>query len=283
MSIIQPPLIKYNLKERGRQFTGQDRDFNIPAIVNAINSPACQERIKKRCMLGFLGHWVRIRFGLEPAEGGVDGGQIKKIEPAIITTHLKAYDNGDIEHQTEFLDNPSGLIASRMYHSKVGGFSSVIDEVRNVFWGFDWVNEPNYSTNRGYAVTMDSVNDGSITIADILEGELFDRTQAMNMLLEISEHRERIALDSANSLSLENDQLLTLMADMKRENAPDRMKRENWVHTKRFEQNVIAFDSVAKDQLPFLYEEMPQDEKSTYKPENDKEMRNIERGLNFNV
>jgi len=50
---MQTKLIKYNLRERGRQFRGKDRNFNIRAIVDAINSPACQERVKNRDMLGF--------------------------------------------------------------------------------------------------------------------------------------------------------------------------------------------------------------------------------------
>ena len=126
--LVQPPLIRYNLKDRGRQFRGVERNFDIPAIVAAINSPACQERVKTRGMLGYLGHWVRIRFGLEPPEGGIAQGKAQAVEPAIVTTYLKAYPNGDIEHQTEFLDTDPGRIASRMYDSKVGGFSSAIDE-----------------------------------------------------------------------------------------------------------------------------------------------------------
>lgn len=253
MTIQQPPLIKYNLKDRGRQFTGADRNFDVSAIVKAINSPACQERIKKRDMLGFLGHWIRIRFGLEPVEGGVHNGKIKTIEPAIITTGLKAYPNGDIEHQTEFLDNPSGHIAYRMYKNKIGGFSSVIDEIKNVFWGFDWVNEPNYSTNRGYALTMDSVSNGSITYDDIIAGELYERTQYMNALLEASELREGIALDSANRLVAENEQLMDLMNKMNEDTRPDKMVRDNFRHTSLFVNDQIAFDSVHT--LPFFKEE----------------------------
>lgn len=212
-NLVQPPIIRYNLKDRGRQFRGVERNFDIPAIVAAINSPACQERVKTRGMLGYLGHWVRIRFGLEPPEGGIAEGKPHAVEPAIVTTFLKAYPNGDIEHQTEFLNNPNGLIASRMYDNKVGGFSSVIDEVKVNFFGFDWVNDPNYSTNRGYGLALDSVSSGAMTLDDVLAAELNDRTQAMVILLERSEYREKIALDSASAMRDENEQLLSLLAE----------------------------------------------------------------------
>lgn len=212
-NLVQPPVIRYNLKDRGRQFRGVERNFDIPAIVAAINSPACQERVKTRGMLGYLGHWVRIRFGLEPPEGGIAEGKAHAIEPAIVTTHLKAYPNGDIEHQTEFLDNDTGRIASRMFANKVGGFSSVIDEVKVNFFGFDWVNDPNYSTNRGYGLALDSIATGGMTLDDILAAELQDRTQAMALLLDKSEYREQLALDSAVALRNENEQLLSLLAE----------------------------------------------------------------------
>ncbi|OTG39415.1 hypothetical protein B7G60_14605, partial [Staphylococcus aureus] len=52
-------------------------------------------------------------------EGGIAQGKAQAVEPAIVTTYLKAYPNGDIEHKTEFLDNDTGRIASRMYANKV--------------------------------------------------------------------------------------------------------------------------------------------------------------------
>lgn len=241
--LVQPPLIRYNLKERGRQFRGVERNFDIPAIVAAINSPACQERVKTRGMLGYLGHWVRIRFGLEPPEGGIAQGKAYAVEPAIVTTYLKAYPNGDIEHQTEFLDTDPGRIAARMYANEVGGFSSAIDENKPTFYGFDWVNDPNYSTNRGYSLTLDSVVEGGMTLDDVLAAELQDRTQAMNMLLERSEYREKLALDSAVALRNENEQLLSLLAEYdKKADAPEVPISTNEA-TMRMERDKAVFDS----------------------------------------
>lgn len=210
--LIQPPMIRYNLKERGRQYRGVERDFDIPAIVAAINSPACQERVKTRGMLGFLGHWVRIRFGLEPSEGGIAQGKAQAIEPAIVTTYLKAYPNGDIEHKTEFLNTKTGRIAARMFDSKVGGFSSAIDENNPTFYGFDWVNDPNYSTNRGYGIALDSAS--TMSIGDLMAAEMQDQAEAMDILLRASEYREKLALDSASALRIENEQIYSMMLEM---------------------------------------------------------------------
>jgi hypothetical protein len=65
---METKIITYNLKDRGRQYRGKERNFNIRSIVSAINGPACQERVKNRDMLGYYGHWPRIKFGMNPAE-----------------------------------------------------------------------------------------------------------------------------------------------------------------------------------------------------------------------
>lgn len=92
---MQTKVITYNLRERGRQFRGKERNFNIRAICDAINGPACQERVKNRDMLGYYGHWPRIKFGMNPAEGGLDDGRPSLVEPALVTTMLRASPDGD--------------------------------------------------------------------------------------------------------------------------------------------------------------------------------------------
>ena len=62
---MQTPIIRYNLKDRGRSHTGQRRNFNIKAICDAINSPACQETVSARGMIGFYGHLPRVRYSLD--------------------------------------------------------------------------------------------------------------------------------------------------------------------------------------------------------------------------
>lgn len=111
---MQTNVITYNLKERGRQYRGKERHFNIRAIVAAINGPACQERVRNRDMQGYYGHWPRIKFGLNPAEGGLDGGK-----PAPRRTgprHHVAARARRRHHRApaEFLDTDSGQVASCM-------------------------------------------------------------------------------------------------------------------------------------------------------------------------
>ena len=200
-------VIRYNLRERGRQFRGQPRNFNIPLIVKVINSPACQERVAKRDMLGFYGHWPRIRFGMMPTEGGIENGKPAFVEPAIVTTMLKAYDDGTIEHQEEFLDTPSGVLACKLYHSKVGGFSSVIGNRNSEFFGFDYVNEPNYSTNRGY--TLDSVG---MSEAEV-EAQIYnEQIQGIMALIDSVEADVRLANQTVENLQSENAEYRSLLA-----------------------------------------------------------------------
>lgn len=209
----QPPVIKYNLKERGREHRGVKRNFDIKAIVAAINSPKCQERVRTRGMLGFFGHWPRLRFGLEPAEGGIAEGRAQAIEPAVVTVMLKAYPDGTIEHQTEFLDTATGQLASRMYANRVGGFSSAIDpNSPPEFYGFDWVNDPNYSTNRGYDLALDSVANGEMTLDDVLLAEYAEQTAGMNRLMAMMESNMQLALDTASRLGQENSDLLDMLS-----------------------------------------------------------------------
>lgn len=204
----QTPIIKFNLKERGRKYRGKERHFNIRAITQAINSPACQERVANRDMLGFLGHWPRVRFGMNPAEGGLAEGRAHAVEPAIVTTLLRAHPDGTIEHQAEFLDTAPGQIASRMYASRVGGFSSAIDPVPPEFFGFDYVNEPNYSTNRGYV--LDDVT--NMSFDDVLAAEQNEQTRAMLALLDSATAAREAAEQALDRLQVENEQLLSILA-----------------------------------------------------------------------
>lgn len=213
----QPPVIRYNLKDRGRQYRGQERHFDIPRIVDSINGPATQERVATRAMLGFFGHWPRLKFGLEPAEGGVIDGAAQAIEPAVVTIHLQAFLDGTIEHRTEFLDTATGQLAARMHTNRVGGFSSAIDPLKPELYGYDYVHDPNYSTNRGYDLMLDSVTSGQMTCDDILLAEQAEQVEATNRLFAAMEANLRLALDSAAQYERENVELLDLVARRERE------------------------------------------------------------------
>lgn len=202
------PIITFNLKDRGRKYRGKERNFNIRALYAAINGPECQERVANRDMLGFFGHWPRVRFGLNPAEGGIAEGKAHAVEPAIVTTMLRAHMDGTIEHQAEFLDTTTGQIAQRMYASRVGGFSSAIDPGRPEFFGFDYVNEPNYSTNRGHV--LDDV--GSMSYDDVFAAEQDEQNKAMLALLDSAHNERDLAHEALERLQIENEQLLSILS-----------------------------------------------------------------------
>ena len=90
-AIVQPPTIRYNLKDRGRQFRGQERNFNIKALCDSIMSGPTQERVKTRAMLGYFGHKPRILAGMEPMESLVINGKYNEIEPAIVSRWSKVF------------------------------------------------------------------------------------------------------------------------------------------------------------------------------------------------
>jgi hypothetical protein len=176
-------VIKFNVTERGRKFRGQDRNFDTVTMAQLINGAEVQEKVKHGDMVGYLGHWPRIKFGMNPCEGGIVDGKAVALEPAIRTVSIKAFPDGTIEHEAEFLDTAPGKMAARMHASKTGGFSSAIDTRRIAdkqsptgFYGFDYVLEPNFTHNRGYAVALDGVFD---------EESVFDAISEQQQLVAI--------------------------------------------------------------------------------------------------
>lgn len=152
-------LITYNVNDRDREHRGAPRNFDTAALAQVVNAPATQERVRKRDMHGYFGHWPRQVFGLEPGEGGMVDGKAVHLEAAIVTTTLRAMPDGTIEHESEFLDTAPGRMAMRMWNSRAGGWSSAISyreyggkDVALGFHGFDYVAEPNFSKNRGYVL-----------------------------------------------------------------------------------------------------------------------------------
>lgn len=204
---METKIITYNLKDRGRQYRGKERNFNIRAIVDAINSPECQERVKNRDMHGFYGHLTRVKCGMIPNEGLMDG-LIPKVVPAFVTTYLKANPDGTIEHKADFANTDTGLAASKLFQSRMGGFSSAIDERKPEFFGFDYVLEPNFTTNRGYS--LDDVS--GMTLDDVEAAIQDEQMRGMIALLDsVSSERER-ANEVIERLSAENEHLLSMLA-----------------------------------------------------------------------
>ena len=155
-------VITYNLNERGRTHIGQNRNFNIPALMKIVNGAAFQEQIKAGDVVGYLGHDIRQQFGLTPPEVILSDGKFVPLEPAFRTRYIKVHEDGTVEHEEEFLDTPLGRAAKEWFTGKYGGFSSVVaPNERNptAFHGFDYVGMPNFITNRGYVMDSADGND----------------------------------------------------------------------------------------------------------------------------
>ncbi len=206
---MQTDIITYNLANRGRHYTGKDRSFNCQQIAALINSPRMQEMVKSRDVLGYYGHWPRLAFGWNPAEGGILKGQVNSLEPALVTTLLEADDDGTIRHQAEFLSTNPGKIARSMHVSRVGGFSSAIDERKPHFYGFDYVKEPNYNQNRGYGLSLDSVQ--SMEPGQRYEAVNTEQQDGLIYLLDCARIRENAAMETIERLGSENQQYLSLL------------------------------------------------------------------------
>lgn len=158
-------LITYNLADRARPDTvGMNRQVNIEAWADFINSPDIQHLVASGDMYGYVGHETRQRFGLRPPDSFVGpSGEVIYIKPSIRTIKLSANARGDVSAQHEFLDTETGKYAAQMYHSKAGGFSTAVKTdsspkgtVLTDFAGFDYVLMPNYNHNRGDG-TFDSL------------------------------------------------------------------------------------------------------------------------------
>lgn len=219
-------MITYNVHDRGRKSRGQDRHFDTVALAALINGPAVQEKVKLGDMLGYFGHWPRVKFGMATQEGGVLDGKAISLPVAIRTTHLSADNDGNITHQAEFLDTHEGRLAASLYDSSTGGFSSAIDAVPRTspsiaseFWGYDFVLEPNYTGNRGHRAVLDGVaadagaeeREEMFALMDAVAAEsnialtMFDAVQAQLAL----------ALETLERVSRDNDLLIGRLASGK--------------------------------------------------------------------
>lgn len=218
--------ITYNVRDRGRKHLGQDRNLDTSALARLINGPAVQERVRKGDMLGYYGHWPRIKFGMDPAEGGVVDGISVAVPPALRMVEVQADNEGNITHRIEFLDNDEGQIAEKLYRSKVGGFSTAIDVKPGTlpmvpigFYGADFVTAfggPNYDGNRGYRGIMDAAsgtqNVETLALLDAAVGESFEAARQLNAMLDALTAQHQLALEALDRATQENDLLIGRLA-----------------------------------------------------------------------
>ena len=220
--MLRTELITYNVNERGRQARGVDRRFDCAVLASIINGPSVQEKVRLGDMFGYFGHWPRIKLGMEPQEGGVVDGVAVSIEPALRTIELRADDQGNVTHRVEFLDTAEGHKAQALYQSKAGGFSSAIDAVPGStpmipkgFYGFDYVLEPNYNTNRGHRFVFDAVGNRDPELLAVFDEAIAESNQAATLLcgmLQALETQHLAVLDTLERMGRENDALIGRLA-----------------------------------------------------------------------
>lgn len=242
--------IKYNLKDRQREHTGQDRsDLDVDAMVRIINSPEVQEMVAKGDMLGFPGHQIRQRFGLMPPESVIVDGKVVRLEPATRTVYLKADPDGTVTHKQEFLDNDAGNHAQRQYSAGVGGFSTACDYITRLgkricayFGGFDYVFQPNYAGNTSYG-QFDSLGFDSTN----------PKTPEQTLILQMLERQIAAQYDSIHSqsqiLSMV-DQVVQRNIELEKENLSiiEKATRRAQLQAKKQE---LVFDNAICPTRPF--------------------------------
>jgi hypothetical protein len=182
-------VIRYNLNEIGRSHTGVPRKIDIDEAMRLLNGPYVQEAVRKGDVGGYVGHQFREKFGLDVPETVIVDGKVVVLEVGVRTIYIKCSPTGDVEHEQEFLDTATGRVAQRLWESKAYGFSSAIyapeeGGVRKPkgFFGMDLVRAPNYDSNRGYAVMLDSVSPGAFIEQNSFVSEsaaLLDSVDAM--------------------------------------------------------------------------------------------------------
>ncbi|MCU4320669.1 hypothetical protein [Acinetobacter bereziniae] len=201
--------ITFNIKDRGRAHTGVSRDnVDYKTWIDLINSPATQESIETGSMIGYYGHQLRIMFGLDVPETVIVGGKQISISPAVRTISKTCDSDGNVTHRLEFLDTPEGEFALQKYRAKIGGFSDVNDFKKidgiiypTVHFGSDYVLQPNYVTNIGDGVLLDSVH-GDIVRSNAEIGllEMYDAIHSTNHMRMIVEETADLNNQLENSV-----------------------------------------------------------------------------------
>lgn len=214
--------ITYNVNQRGRKHRGVDRHFDCAALAAMVNGPAVQERVKAGDMVGYYGHWPRLKLGMQPAEGGIVDGAVVHVDPALRTIELQANPDGTITHRTEFLDTASGEIAQSLFKAGQGGFSSAIDAIPRtmpaiprMFGGFDYVLEPNYNTNRGTVRMLDGVTDAQAALMDSVLMQAAEADAALAQMFDSLQDQFEQAQQTIRHLSELNEGYLARLASRK--------------------------------------------------------------------
>jgi hypothetical protein len=237
-------VIRYNLNDNGRTFTGQSRKIDIDAAMRLFNGAALQESVQKGDIVGYVGHQYREKYKLDVPETVIEDGKTVVLEPAVRTIYIKCSPTGDIEHEQEFLNTAPGRVAQRLWDSKAYGFSSAIYapeegglRVPRGYFGMDLVRAPNYDSNRGYAVMLDSADAGAFSGVDTFASDNAALLDAVDTMIKDSD-AGALSISSAyleqcqmnDDLVEQNARLLEMLSKAKiaapmLDNAPSVMER----------------------------------------------------------
>lgn len=258
-------VITYNLADRGRQHNGVDRSgLDIRSMVNQINSPATQELVQSGDLFGYNGHEIRARFGMNPPDKYVNPatGAVINIEPAIRTIKLSADSDGNVTTQHEFLDTSDGRYANKLYANKAGGFSSAINRRRGDnglyevtgFYGYDYVRQPNYNTNKGYGAfdsIMAGMFDEEIMCFDSmgdeeLSPERLMLMQALDMVIAAQYDSIHTAVAAEQIVGHYQDETLAAQDALIKA-----CERQEMLRRRREERQLAVYDSMICQAVPF--------------------------------
>lgn len=255
MSRITKP-ITYNLNDRGRVHTGQDRsNVNVQAMINKINSPLVQEQVETGCLYGFCGHQIRQRYGMIPPETAMLGNTLTLLEPATRTVYLKAEDDGTVTHKQEFLENPKGDHVLRQYKGKIGGFSTAVNYIvngnellPNVFGGFDYVFAQNFIENASIGLFDSAMSDDTLKyIHSMLENEIVAMYDSIS---EASQNYEYMQAMSARAKNAERE--LKRFKNQTRERVKRRQQQELDAYDSALCSRTMDFELECKKAEEFL-------------------------------
>lgn len=214
-------VIRYNLNENGRDFTGQPRKIDIQAAMNLLNGPAVQEAVRKGDIVGYFGHQYREKFGLDVPETAIVDGKEVVLTPVVRTVSIKCLPNGEVEHEQEFLPSAGGRVAERLWDGKAFGFSSAIHapvvagvRVPLGYFGMDFVRAPNYDSNRGYGAMLDSVEPGCFSAEGVIVSEAEALLDSVDRLITASDAQAADISTAYLEQCALNDQLLETNAKL---------------------------------------------------------------------
>ncbi|WP_410472108.1 hypothetical protein ACGTJS_11045 [Faucicola mancuniensis] len=255
--------ITYNIAERGRKYVGQDRsNVDIGSMVDMINAPATQEMVNTGDMYGYYGHEIRMLYGMNPPDTVVtDDGREIRIAPAIRTIELSADKNGNVTHREEFLSNEAGEYAYQQYKANIGGFSTAVNfapsangmRYVNGFFGFDYVRNPNYHTNKGNGLFdgldlscgFDSIanpTDEQISLRQVVEQSLITQYDSIYQVI----HAKDDVATAKDMIDFYQQEALASQQQLQ-----DYISRQERLAKKRLERKEALLDGMICPSVPF--------------------------------